>query len=360
MAEESFAEKTEEPTDKKLTDAREKGNVAKSQELMSAMLLLTFTVLLFMMGESLAEAPVDLLEMIEIWMQGPSFDQDRILSIMRTCLDVVAGVLLPFILALFMMKLLVGFAQTGGVFSFHPLKMDFQRLSMVKNFKSKFMSPQPIADLVKQLLKVSTLAVSVYVVMGGRMPQLLSLMRRPVSVGVEQIVRIATILLFTMAITMLFIAILDLLFEFWNHRRKLRMTKQEVKEEGKSSEGDPQVKSRIRSLQRAASKKRMMQDVEKADVIVVNPTHRAIALKYDPLQHAAPIVLAKGERKVAQAIREIGQRKGIPIYEDRPLAKALIETGRIGQAIPPDLFFAVAEVLAYVYRQKHGGYGPRS
>jgi flagellar biosynthetic protein FlhB len=189
----------------------------------------------------------------------------------------------------------------------------------------------------------------------------MALSQQPPVVLAHWLGRFGVKLLLTAGGTYLLLAAADYAFQLWQHERGLRMTREEVRQEHKETEGDPQVKSRLRTLGRALIRRQMFKDVPRADVVVTNPTHIAVALKYDPLVSLAPIVLAMGQRKIAERIKRMAQESGVPVIEDKPLARALFAAGKVGQAIPAELYVAVAEVLAFVYRRRRAsGWSRRS
>jgi flagellar biosynthetic protein FlhB len=235
------------------------------------------------------------------------------------------------------------------LFSSKPLEPKMNRISPLAGVKRLF-SPRGLVELAKGLFKVAMVAYVTYLTIAAEVSEFVTYM----DMEVGQIFGLSGDVILTLGyrivLLLLIMAILDYAFQRWDYEKNLRMTKQEVKEELKQQEGDPQQRARVRSLQREMSQRRMMGDVEQADVVVTNPTHIAVALKYKSDTMDAPIVLAKGQRLVAERIKELAREAGVPLVENKPLARALFKTAQIGEQIPEELFKAVAEVLAFVFQ----------
>ncbi len=353
MAEEQgFQEKTEDPSQKRLDDAREEGNVPRSAELSSAMVLLAGITALYFIGWKMWEqmglasrflfghAP-------EIELTGlslPGFASDALIF----CLKLMA----PIFALVMAVGILSGVAQSGANFTFKPLMPKFSKMNPLKGIQRAFFSSRTLVELVKSLLKVVVVAGLAAWTIRGMFDDYIPLLDK--EAGQIFLYMMAQIFKLSLRIALLILAmaVLDYIWQRYDQRKKLRMSRQEVKEERKQQEGDPAVKSRIRSIQMEMARKRMMADVKEADVVVTNPTHLAVALKYDIATMRAPIVLAKGARLVAEKIKEIARANDIPVIENKPLAQALFKTVEVGQEVPADLYKAVAQVLAYVYRLK--------
>ncbi|MBM3330099.1 MAG: flagellar biosynthesis protein FlhB, partial [Calditrichaeota bacterium] len=257
----------------------------------------------------------------------------------------------PFLILVMAAGLLAGFAQTGFLFTVKPLVPKLSRLSPLSNLKNKF-SSRALVELAKGILKVGIVGLVGYLTVRAEMLGLVQLMDQETPLLVAAIAALTLKLAFRLMIAFVVIAVLDLLYQNWKQKRDLRMSKQEVKDEHRQSEGDPHIKGRIRQLQLKASLNRMIRNIPKADVVVTNPVHVAVALKYDPLTMHAPQVVAKGKRKMALRIKEIAREHGVPIIEEPELARALYRTTEIGMEIPYDLYQAVAEIIALVYKLK--------
>jgi flagellar biosynthetic protein FlhB len=247
--------------------------------------------------------------------------------------------------------LIAGAAQARGTWTLEPLTPKWDRINPLTNAK-QLVSSRAIVELLKACLKIVLVGVVAYVVMRDAWPDLVDLGSRDASGLMEALGRHGGRLFLIAGIAYLALAGFDYGWQLWQHLQQLKMSKDEVKRESKQQDGDPMVKARMRSIGRARLRRQMLRDVAKADVVIVNPTHRAIALRYDPLAAPAPIVLAMGERKVAERIKEIAKQAGVPMIENKPLAIALISSARVGMMIPAELYAAVAEVLAFVFRQK--------
>jgi flagellar biosynthetic protein FlhB len=351
MAEESFQEKTEEATPKKREESRRKGQTAKSQELNSAVVLLSALVGLYTLGgrlfNNLAGFTASTLA------QSHTYDFS-VMSMRNHAIgwgQVFFGSIGPVLLVVGLSALVVSIAQVGFTINEEALSFKPNRLDPIQGAKRLF-STRSLVELFKGIMKITIVGLISYWVISPEMSKMALLMDS----GVGDIFRYTGGMVFEVGIyttlALLVLAILDYIYQRYEFNKSIRMTKQEVKEEGKQTEGDPQVRMRIRSLQRENARRRMMDDVPQADVVITNPTHFAVALKYDIDTMATPMVVAKGKNLIAQKIKEIARESGVPMVENKPLAQALFKSVEIGQGIPEDLYRAVAEVLAYVFRLK--------
>ncbi|SMB29965.1 flagellar export pore protein [Sterolibacterium denitrificans] len=349
MAEDSDLERTEPASSRRLEQAREDGRVPHSRELSAFLVLLAGVSALWTMGGWFAQHAKQLMR------RGLSFGHDQafdpyalanaFLSLSMEAMTLLAPLFLVAVLGALAGPLMLG----GVVFSSKALAPDFNRINPLSGLKRIF-SVQGIAELVKSVLKALLVGGVVYWVVVHQQDALFALLTQPLERG---LVSFGDILLFAMLALVSGVALvsaIDVPFQLWQYHSKLRMTKEEVRQENKEQEGDPQVKGRIRSQQREMARRRMMADVPKADVVVTNPTHFAVALKYDSGQMGAPQVLAKGINLVAQNIRELAAKHDVPLLEAPPLARALYRHCDIGEQIPAALYGAVAEVMAYVYQ----------
>ena len=258
----------------------------------------------------------------------------------------------PFCALLAVVGILTGIGQTGPNITLKPLAPKFNKMDPIKGAKRAFFSMRAIVELVKSLLKITIVSALATWTIKGMFADYILLLDKDVEQFFSYLVQQMFKLSLRIALLLLGIAILDLLWQRYDRNKKLRMSMQEIKEERKQQEGDPHVKSRIRNIQMQVARKRMMADVKEADVVVTNPTHIAVALKYDQTRMTAPIVLAKGARLVAEKIKEVARANDIPIIENKPLARILYKSIDVGMEVPADLYKAVAEVLAYVYKLK--------
>ncbi len=359
MAEESFQEKTEQATPKRREDARRKGQVARSSELSSIAILMAGLLALSSLGPYMYDQ-LSLL-MVDMLTNGIFVELDASslpLSIAEWAIGYVR-VVGPVVALLVFAALGINYAQVGVLFTLEPLTPKAQRLSPLGGLKRIF-SSRGLVELGKGLFKISAVVFVTYLTISADMDSFLAYM----DMGVGQIFALSgdviVKLAFRIVLLLLVMAILDYAFQRWDYEKNLRMTRQEVREEVKQQEGDPMMRSRIRNLQREMSQRRMMDDVGTADVVVTNPTHVAVALKYDVDAMGAPRVVAKGQRLVAQRIKELAREAGVPLVENKPLARALFKVVRIGEEIPEELFKAVAQVLAFVFQLKRGKAGSNS
>jgi flagellar biosynthetic protein FlhB len=353
MADDSFQEKTEPATDKKRADAREKGKVLKSMDVNAALSLMTGLLVLgaggsLMAGQlrSFATGIFSSAASIEV---TPSAVSELVLRALLT----VGVVLAPVLFALFVIGLLSNLTQVGFLFTTAALQPKLSSMNPGKGIKKIMMSRRSAVELFKNLFKVAIVAITAYVSLKGTLPAALTLMDGSVESVADLMVSLSIGVGWKVAVAFLAVSVGDYVFQKFEYERELRMSKQEVKEEAKMLEGDPAVRGKIRTIQRQIAYKRMMQDVPRADVVITNPTHLAIALKYDMAKMAAPTVVAKGADLIAQRIREIALEHGVPIVEDKPLARLLYSSADVGDPVPQKLFQAVAQVLAYIYRMRN-------
>jgi len=354
MAEEqSGAERTETPSAKRRADFRKKGQVAQSKEVQTAALFSVLLLLWFFY------APIFWNELKEVltavWHRSGEYVV-TVSSIMN--LAYYLGSAMALLLApLFLVALVVGFfatfIQIGWLFTTHPLTPDLTKLDPIKGM-GRFVSKRSMVEVIKSLLKVGLIGWVAYKTINNEFGQALMLIDVPVAGTVLYIAQTAALVLAKVVGIMIVLAILDYAFVRWEMEQKMKMTKQEQKEEMKETEGDPHIKSKIRSIQQQMARKRMMAAVPTADVVITNPTHIAVALKYEAGKMEAPLVLAKGQELTAAKIREIAIEHRIPLVENPPVARLLHSKVEVGQTIPEELFKAVAEILAYVYSLKGG------
>lgn len=344
-------DRTEAPTPKRRREAREKGQVARSQEVTTAAMLLAAAGVLKATAAPLGEAMRDLFA-----------ESARATPLAAGSPDAVAGWIgeigwmalaaaAPIVLMMAGAALAVNTVQARGVMSLKPLSPDWGRMSPVKNLKRQF-GFRPIAELAKSLLKLGVVGAAVATVVKGAWPALSALPQQSPLAVLDLIERYAVKVLLVAGAAYLVVAIVDYGFQLWQFEKNLRMSREEVKRELKDTEGDLMVKARMRSMGRSLARRRMLSDIPSADVVLTNPTHLAVAIRYDPDIAPAPQIVAMGQRKIAERIREIAHASGVPVIENKPLARALFASGRIGALIPPELYMAVAEVLAFVFKHR--------
>ncbi len=353
MAEESSQEKTEDATPKRREDSRKKGQVARSTELSSVAILAVGLLSLSALGPYMWDQLT--VFMVDALTNGFEIELDSmsIRAFIATWAVGFASIVGPLVTLLIVAALGVNYAQVGVLFTLKPLEPKANRLSPFSGLKRIF-SSRGLVELGKSLFKIGAVAYVTYLTIDGNLKDFISYM----DMSVGQIFSLSGDIILTLAfrivLLLLVMAILDYTFQRFDFEKKLRMTMQEVREEVKQQEGDPITRARVRNLQREMSQRRMMDDVATADVVVTNPTHVAVALQYDLEAMAAPKVVAKGQRLVAQRIKELAREAGVPLVENKPLARALFQAVRIGDDIPDDLFKSVAQVLAFIFQLQRG------
>lgn len=352
MAEdENGQEKTEDPTEKRLRDARQKGQVARSRDFNTLVILLVGSSFLVFFGSALGVQLGEL--MSSNFRPEPALiaESERLLVHLETQLGWALLIIAP-LLGLLMVVAILGPTLIGGVnFSAQAFAPKFSKLNPINGLKRQF-SPQALLELVKTLAKFMTVAVVAGVVLWGFADELLALGEQSLELAIMHTARMAVWTLLLVSTALLLIAAIDVPFQLWNFQKQMRMTRQEVKDEYKQTEGKPEVKSRIRQMQQEMAQQRMMADVPQADVVITNPTHYAVAIAYDASQMSAPRLLAKGADIVAFSIRDIAKEHDIMLVEAPRVARAIYFTTEIGQEIPSGLFVAIARILAYVYQLK--------
>jgi len=350
MADSDDSQKTEEPTGRKLQEARDSGQVAKSQEVNNLLMILALTISVVAFGGSMAR---DVFNMSLPFIETPDMVPTDIghLTTMGwklLGLILVAGAA-PLVIALFA-AFGAGYLQFGLILSSQGLMPSLEKISPLAGLKRIF-SMRSFSDFLKGLLKLAVVGAIVYTVITPSVGELHKLIGMEVIQLLGVITSLLHRLLFTVFAAMVVITVLDVFYQRYEHVKGLRMSRQEIKDEMRESEGDPIVKGRLRQLRMERARKRMMAEVPKADVVVTNPTHYAVALKYDA-QMTSPKVVAKGVDKVAQKIREIAAENDVPVVENPPLARGLYAAVDVDQEITPEFYKAVAEVIGYIYRLK--------
>ena len=345
------AERTEEATPKRRDEAREEGRVPKSQELTIAVSLLgsamAISALTPMMGRSLLNTLGEGLSQIGTL----RVDVESAPLILRDTFIKAGSATLALLLALAAATLAIAALQARGVFSLKALSPKFNRLNPAENIKN-IVGIRTVVELVKSLAKVAIVGFAVWGSIKTAIPESVTLSQMSQLGFLFLVKKYAIRMLASAGAAYLALAAADYLYQWWQHEQSLKMTKEEVKQELKQNDGDPHIKQRRRALARQYARRQMMQDVPKADVVIVNPTHIAIAIKYDPEIAPAPYVLAIGMNKVALRIKEIAAEHGVPMVENRPVARALLKTAKVGTMIPFEMYMAVAEVLAFVIRTR--------
>jgi flagellar biosynthetic protein FlhB len=353
-----FGEKTEEATPRKRQEARDEGRIPRSQELSVALLLLGIALVLTTIVPRVGARMLSTMGSGLASIGDPGYSAESMVRNLQSLGWHTLGTIMMIAASMAAIALVVNGAQARGVFSAKPLAPNWERVSPAANAKRIF-GLQSIAELLKSLVKLVIVGAAVYSVLGGDAMNRIVITTQQSPAGLLEVVRDYSVrLIVTAGIAYLGLALADFLWQHWQFSKQMRMSKEEIKQEMKNSEADPLLKQRMRSMARNMARRQMFRDVPNADVVIANPTHRAIAIKYDPSKAPAPIVLAMGQRKVAERIKKLAFESGVPVVENRPLAIALMKQARVGMIIPVELYLAVAEVLAFVIRQR-AERGPR-
>lgn len=356
MPEQSFQDRTEQATPKKRQEAKKKGNIARSVEVNSAVVILISALAFLLWGKVLF---FKVLEMMQLIIQGQLSTELTVVTF--TNMFSRGGIFMmmalgPFFIFILISGVAANVVQSGLTFSGESIQPKLEKINPMAGFKRLF-SLRSFVDMIKNIAKMLVIGLVAYLTLRGEYDSFLALTDQTVWQIVAYTGSLVIKLLFRVGLVFIVIAVLDYAFQRYDFEKNLRMTKQEVKDEMKQAEGDPHIKARIRSLQRETARRQMLTDVAQADVVITNPTHVAVAIKYNPESNGAPIVLAKGMRKIAAAIKEIARENNVPTVERPLVARMLYKVAQVGQEIPFELYQVVAEILAFVYQQKNG-YSP--
>ncbi len=360
MSEKDSNEREETATPKRLKEAREKGQIARSKDLTTALLLMTSAIAIYSFSSSAGTQIANIARRAFTPDRRNIFNPRQMLAALADLVGDAALAVAPFFIILFVIGLLSPMALGGMSFSTKTLAPKASRMSMSKGLKRMF-GLHALIELIKALAKISVVFIVGYFVMSSAFPSLTALGSGNVEAGISQAMDIVSRSFFLLSLSLLVIALIDVPYQIWNHAKELKMSKQEIKDEYKETEGKPEVKGKIRQKQREISQQRMMEAVPDADVIVTNPEHFSVALKYDVMRSSAPIVVAKGQDLIAMQIRKVAIANDVQILPMPPLARALYYTTEIDQEVPQGLYLAVAQVLAFVFQLKNfnQGKGPR-
>lgn len=342
-------QKTEEPTPKKLEEARKKGQVALSREVNNWVMLLAATILIMSFSGPVFK---DITLLMQTYIEG-SHDMPGVPGGLHIVLGeglkkILLILALPFSLLL-LAAFLSPFVQVGPLFAPEIIKPDISKISPMKGFQRLF-SMRSIMEFVKGILKIVVISIVGAVILYPYFGQLDHMVGLPIPLLMGEMKTLVVRLMVGILVVLLVIAVIDLLYQRYEHYKRMRMTKQELKDEYKQTEGDPHVKARLRQLRTEKARQRMIQAVPRADVVITNPTHYSIALEYKPETMDAPVCIAKGLDNVALRIREVAKEHNIVLFENPPLARVLYDTVDIDEAIPSEHFKAVAEVISYVFK----------
>ncbi|WML49268.1 flagellar biosynthesis protein FlhB [Neobacillus sp. PS3-34] len=345
-------EKTEKATPKKRQEARKKGQAAKSQDINTAVVLLSVFLFLLFAGNYLKNGIFSLFR--------HSLQEDLLMNLTENNVQVLflatmkgmALYLGPIMLVALIGGVISNYFQVGIIFSAEAIQPKLEKINPISGFKRIF-SMRAIVELVKSILKIGFIGAITFSVLWNKMDEILVLAQKPVGTALATLASLTVNMGLYASGALLFLALLDFLYQKYDFEKNIRMSKQDIKDEYKNTEGDPLIKSKIKQRQREMAMRRMMQEVPKADVVITNPTHFAIAIKYDETKQDAPFVVAKGADFLAQKIKMIAKENDVITVENRPLARALFGQTEVGDTIPEEFFKAVAEILAFVYRTKN-------
>jgi flagellar biosynthetic protein FlhB len=344
-------ERTEEATPKRREEAREQGQVAKSRDLASVAILSACLLYFYFGADSFMHQLMDFMKNSFTELGHNSVTAENVQSILFITGFKMLFLMAPLMLTICVAAILANVAQVGFKISPKAIEPKFSKIDPVKGFGRLF-SRQSLVELLKSTLKMCIVGFVAYLTVKKELTEIIPLVNQNTWTIVSYIAKTSFKILMTTCWVLIILAIMDYLYQKWEYEKNMKMSRQEVKDENKQTEGDPIIKARIRRLQREMARKRMMANVPKADVIITNPTHLAIALKYEQDSMMAPTVIAKGAGYVAEKIRELARENGVPIIENKPLAQVLYKMVEVSGSIPDSLYKAVAEILAYVYSLK--------
>jgi flagellar biosynthetic protein FlhB len=351
MAEDSDQEKTEQPTSKRLEDAQKQGQIARSRELNTFAMLIASATLVLMLGEKMGNRLIELMRKQFQLSREIIFDPLSLVIYLKQAL--IDGVLLivPFIAVMVVVAVASPLALGGWVFSWEAIAPKLEKLDPIKGF-TRIFSLHGLSELIKALLKIILIFAVAVLLSRHFLNELLGLGAEPIERSIGHALHIIGNCFLILSASLILVVMIDVPYQLWDHNRKLKMTLQEIKDEMKETDGKPEVKARQRRIQMEMAQNRMMTQVPKADVVVTNPSHYAVALKYDQNSNGAPILVAKGVDLIAAQIRSLAVGADVPLVASPPLARALYYSTEIDREIPKGLYVAVAQVLAYVYQLK--------
>lgn len=354
MADESSSqEKTEEATPRRLREARKKGQVAKSRDLNTVIILIVAFALIAVMIPYFYRLMNEILVSSFQFVSYANIEEDSLLKFLRESFITYLKAVFPYMLVVVGISLAVGFLQIGPIFSAEPIKPQWKRLNIVENVKNMF-KMTTLVELIKNIIKVVLIFYLAYYVIKNNLVQILLTVSSDLTQSTQVAGSVITSFMLRVFVVFIIVAILDVMVQRWHYKKQLRMTKEEVKREYKQDEGDPIIKSVRKQLHQELAMSDTRQAVSVSDAVITNPTHVAVAVKYDDKEMMAPQIMAKGQRWFAEKIKEFAKETGTPIIENPPLAWALVDLD-VGDEVPEELYQTVAEVLVYVYRLKEKG-----
>jgi len=349
-------EKTEKATSKRKEEERKKGNIFLSQEVVTVFTLLsTFYVIKLMMPYMMQTVEASIQHFISIATTESSLTYGTLYRCLIDLIVVFAKTAMVPLIACVLVATITTMGQTKLLFSTKTLEFKADRINPLQGFKKLF-SMRSIVEIIKSILKIAVLIYVIYTILKKELILLTRMMDMSFAEAASKTGGIIMEIVIKAGIIFMFLAVADYVYQWWQYEKNLRMTKQEIKDEFKQTEGDPQIKNRIRALQQQRAKQRMMQKVPKADVVIRNPTHFAVAIKYDQSVNRAPLVIAKGADNLALMIVKVAEENGVYVTENRPLARALYESVDLDREVPEQYYRAIAEVLAFVYNLKKKGF----
>ncbi|MHB8841692.1 MAG: flagellar biosynthesis protein FlhB, partial [Candidatus Aquicultor sp.] len=344
---------TEKATPKRRSEARKKGQVARSVEVNSALIILALFVAIRAFGQNIYTSLSDLMRFFLSSPASYELNEKTVASLFLSLALLFLKIVLPIALVALVVGVIANIAQIGFMFTSKPLVPDAKKISPLSG-ASRLFSGRSMVELIKSSLKLIVIGFTAYSVIRGRYSDIVTTLDMDIWDTLAVFGSILYDVGIRVGVTLLIMALFDYMYQRYSFEKSIRMTKQEIKEEYRQMEGDPQVKAQIRRKQQEMAAARMMQAVPTADVVITNPTRLAIALKYDTETMAAPKVVAKGQRLIAEKIRELAKENNVPIVEDKLLAQSLFKTVDVDREVPYDLYKAVAEILAYVYQLNRG------
>ena len=354
MAEDTAQERTEQATPKRLREAREEGQLPRSRELSTMALLLSASGGILALGPGVIRGLDNIFHERLMLSKSQLFDDAAITTALKDAVTHTLEVMAPFFILVTIVALLAPMALGGVAFSGKALAFKWDRLNPIQGLKKLF-GPRGLMELVKALAKFAVIGVVAVMVLWHWSGQLMALGMQPLRPALAQAIYLLAWSFLLVSAALVLIAVVDVPFQLWDFSRQMKMTRQEIRDEFKETDGRPEVKSRVRRMQREFSRRRMMAEVPKADVVVVNPQHFAVALKYDQDSMGAPVVVAKGADYIALQIRSIARSHHVPILSSPALARAIYYSTELNKEVPAGLYVAVAKILAYVYqlRRRH-------
>lgn len=348
----SAQDKTEDPTQRRLEKAREEGNVAVSTEISSVMIMIVSLLTIWGLGGFIYQRFSHLFETFFMNAHADLSNQSNAIAYLGTAFRYGIEAMIPLLIVLVATALLVNVVQTKGVFTLKAIEPKPDNLNPINGLQ-KIFSMKGLVELGKGLFKLLIMGAILYYTIFSNMQHFVSFAVMPLKYDISETGSYVLLFLGRVFVALLVLAIADMIYQQYQHKEDLKMSKKEVKDEQKETEGDPHVKSKRKQMGRSLVQKRLDHAVMDSDVVVTNPTHYAIALQYDPEENSAPIVMAKGQRLRAQKIKDMAREFDVPIVENKPVAQALFASAEVEEHIPEDLYRAVAEILAYVYKLKN-------